>query len=153
MQFELRPMGEELADAIANWHYEGADAFYDMDRDMDDLEELLDPGNWESKYCAVVDEHGELVGFFRFEKRDDALAIRLGLRPDLTGCGLGRAFVEAGLDYARQVYAPASFRLSVATFNRRAIRVYEKVGFERDGVFIAEANGGRCEFLSMVRPA
>jgi ribosomal-protein-alanine N-acetyltransferase len=153
MQFEFRRMDKSYAEAIANWHYEGAHAFYDMDRDAEDLEELLDAGNWESRYCAVVDKHGELIGFFCFDKQDDALVVGLGLRPDCTGRGLGLAFIEAGLEYARRQFAPAAFRLSVATFNRRAIRVYERAGFKPDGVFITEANGRQCEFLRMVRRA
>jgi ribosomal-protein-alanine N-acetyltransferase len=81
------------------------------------------------------------------------VVIGLGLRPDCTGKGLGQAFVEAGLEYAKQKFDPATFRLSVATFNRRAIRVYEKVGFKPDGVFMNETNDGQYEFLRMVRGA
>jgi ribosomal-protein-alanine N-acetyltransferase len=151
MQFRFELMNETYAHTIANWHYEGIYAFYDMDQDIEDLEELLDPHNWTGKYCAVVDERGELVGFFCFEKEDDAVVIGLGLKPDYTGEGLGQAFVEAGLEYAKQRFDPVRFRLSVATFNRRAIRVYEKVGFKPDGTFIDEASGSQHEFLRMVR--
>ena len=153
MQFGFKPMNESYAHAIANWHYEGIYAFYDMDQDIEDLEELLDPRSWTGKYYAVVDECGELIGFFSFEKENEVVVIGLGLRPDCTGEGLGQAFVEAGLEYAKQQTDPATFRLSVATFNQRAIRVYEKVGFKPDGVFMHETNGGQYEFLRMVRAA
>ena len=153
MQFRFKLMNESYAHAIANWHYEGIYAFYDMDQDIKDLEELLDPHSWRGKYCAVVNERGELIGFFCFEKEDEAVVIGLGLKPDCTGERLGQAFVEAGLEYAKQKFDPATFRLSVATFNQRAIRVYEKVGFKADGVFMNETNGGQYEFLRMVREA
>jgi len=153
MQFKFRPMNESYAHAIANWHYEGAHAFYDMDRDTEDLEELLDPRSWTGKYCAVLNEYGELTGFFCFEKQGEAVVIGLGLRPDRTGEGLGQAFVEAGLEYARQKLDPATFRLSVATFNKRAIRVYEKVGFKSDGIFMSQTNGRQYAFLRMVKAA
>ena len=151
MQFRFEPMNESYAHAIANWHYPGRYAFYDMDQDREDLEELLDPHSWTGKYCAVVNERGELIGFFCFEKEDEAVVIGLGLRPDRTGEGLGQAFVEAGLEYAKIKFDPATFRLKVATFNQRAIRVYEKVGFKPDGVFMNETNGGQFEFLRMER--
>jgi len=150
MQFLFKAMSETDAQAIANWHYEGIYAFYDMDQDIEDLEELLDPHSWTGKYCSVVDERGELVGFFSFEKEDGAVVIGLGLGPDCTGRGLGQAFVEAGLEYAKQKFGPATFRLSVAAFNQRAIRVYEKLGFQADGTFTAATNGGQHEFLRMV---
>jgi ribosomal-protein-alanine N-acetyltransferase len=67
MQFRFGMMNETYAHAIANSHYEGIYAFYDMDQGIEDLEEALDPHNWTGKYCAVVDERGELVGFFCFE--------------------------------------------------------------------------------------
>ena len=151
MQFKFKLMNETYAHAIANWHYEGVYAFYDMDQDVQDLEELLDPLSWTGKYFAVVDERGELVGFFCFEKEDEAVVIGLGLRPDCTGKGLGQAFVEAGLEYAKRKFNPATFHLSVATINQRAIRVYEKVGFKPDGTFIHETNGSQHEFLRMAR--
>ena len=144
-------MNETYAHAIANWHYDGVYAFYDMDRDIKDLEGLLDPHNWTGKYSAVVDERDELVGFFCFEKQDEAVLIGLGLRPDCTGKGLGQAFVEAGLEYAKQKFDPAAFRLSAAAFNRRAISVYEKVGFKPNGSFIDVTNGSQHEFVRMVR--
>jgi ribosomal-protein-alanine N-acetyltransferase len=153
MQFRFRPMDEIHARAIANWHYDDIYAFYDMDQDIEDLEELLDPRSWRGKYCAVVNERDELVGFFCIEIEDAAVVLGFGLRPDCTGKGLGQAFVEAGLEYAKQEFDPATFRLSVATFNRRAIRVYERLGFKSDGVFMNETNGGQYEFLRMVRRA
>jgi len=153
MQFGFKVMDESYAHAIANWHYEGIYAFYDMDQDIEDLEELLDPRSWTGKYYAVVDECGELIGFFSFEKENEVVVIGLGLRPDCTGEGLGQAFVEAGLEYAKLEFTPSTFRLNVATFNQRAIRVYEKVGFKPDGVFMHETNGGQYEFLRMVRAA
>jgi ribosomal-protein-alanine N-acetyltransferase len=151
MQFRVKQMNETYAHAIANWHYEGIYAFYDMDQDIEGLEELLDPQSWTGRYRAVVDERGELVGFFCFETEDEAVVIGLGVKPDCTGRGQGQAFVEAGLEYARQKFAPAMFRLSVAAFNQRAIRVYEKVGFEPDGTYIEEIHGIQHEFLRMTR--
>ena len=81
------------------------------------------------------------------------LDIGLGLRPDLTGRGLGHDFVTFGLDFARSAFAPPAFRLLVATFNRRAIRVYEKVGFRPVRTFVTLTKRGQCEWLEMIREA
>ncbi|MBN1878324.1 MAG: GNAT family N-acetyltransferase [Anaerolineae bacterium] len=151
MQFRFNLMNEYNAHTIANWHYEGIYAFYDMDQDIEDKEELLDPHSWADTYYAVVNEHDELVGFFYFEQENEKVIVGLGMKPEYTGQGLGQAFVQAGLEFARRKFKPAKFCLSVATFNQRAISVYEKVGFKPDGIFINETNGGQHEFLRMVK--
>jgi ribosomal-protein-alanine N-acetyltransferase len=59
----------------------------------------------------------------------------------------------AGLEFARERYAPARFRLAVAAFNQRAIRVYERAGFHRGELYMHRTNGGEHPFLRMERPA
>ena len=44
----------------------------------------------------------------------------LGLRPDLTGRGLGLEFFRAGLAFARERYQPQRVYLHVAEFNEWA---------------------------------
>jgi RimJ/RimL family protein N-acetyltransferase len=52
------------------------------------------------RFYGVCTEAGEVVGFFNFEERGDAIFYGLGLRPDLTGRGLGATFVNVGLESA-----------------------------------------------------
>ena len=78
---------------------------------------------------GVWDEQGELVGFYYFEAKPPDLDYGLGLRPDLTGGGLGLEFFLAGLAFARERYRPRRVFLHVAAFNERARRVYERAGF------------------------
>jgi ribosomal-protein-alanine N-acetyltransferase len=130
--------------------------------DPEGLGELLGPPERRRGYYAVL-SGGELVGFFSFgpggqlpsfDYADDgSLDIGLGLRPDLTGRGLGLEFVLAGLEFGRRRFAPAGFRLAVATFNERAIQVYESAGFRRVTVFTHHTNGGDYPFLLMTREA
>jgi ribosomal-protein-alanine N-acetyltransferase len=87
------------------------------------------------------------------QREAGTLQIGLGLHPERTGQGLGGAFLEAGLDFARSRFQPAQFVLSVATFNRRAITVYERAGFTAVRVFMHSTNGGDWEFVEMRRPA
>lgn len=138
---------------MAAWHYEGQYSFYDPSADAEDLAELLDRETREARYFSAFDEAGSLVGYFSFRCEADEVVVGLGLRPDLTGRGLGLGFVDAGLAFARERFRPSRFRLSVATFNERAIRVYERAGFKPLRTFEHETNGGLYPFLEMTRRA
>jgi ribosomal-protein-alanine N-acetyltransferase len=155
MYFTVRQMQQDDAQQIARWHYPAPYEFYDWDQDPEDLAELLDPQSWQESYYAVVNEENELVGFFVFnpDPSDQTVEIGLGLRPDLTGKGLGQAFVKAGLSFGQGHLPVERWSLNVATFNTRAIRLYEQVGFTSLNTFLHHTNGGEYEFLRMVRPA
>jgi ribosomal-protein-alanine N-acetyltransferase len=73
-----------------------------------------------------------------------------GLRPELTGRGLGRKAIATGLDFGRRKFAPDAFRVTIATFNARAQRVVISLGFRNIGSFRASADGRSYELL--IRP-
>jgi [ribosomal protein S18]-alanine N-acetyltransferase len=139
---------------MAEWHYPEPFSFYDWAEDPHDLAELLDPVLRGDAYFAVEDDAGDLIGYFSFKPKDNrTVQIGLGLRPELTGRGLGAAFLQSGLQYARSRFEPSRFVLSVATFNKRAITVYERAGFTAVRVFMHSTNGGEWEFVEMARQA
>ena len=144
--FAIRAMTAEDAEAIAAWHYPGPYAFYDWEQDPDDLAELLDPGEWGRRYFAA-DAAGALAGFFVLKPHGDGTEIGLGLRPDLTGQGLGARFLEAGLRFG----GAERYTLAVAAFNQRAITVYERAGFAVIARYVHRTNGADHDFLRMER--
>jgi ribosomal-protein-alanine N-acetyltransferase len=144
--FAIRAMTAEDAEAIAGWRYPAEYAFYDWDRDAGDLAELLDPGEWGRRYFAA-DADGELAGCFVFKPHDDGTEIGLGLRPDLTGRGLGAQFLEAGLRFAGAEY----YTLAVAAFNERAIAVSERAGFAVTRRYRHPTNGADHDSRRMER--
>jgi len=153
MRYRFTPMSDDDARAIAGWRYPAPYDFYDMQRDPEDLLELLNPDLRAGVYWSVRNERGELVGIFTCLVVGSVAEIGLGLHPKLTGRGLGLGFLLAGLAFARQKHAPTQFRLQVAAFNKRAIRVYERAGFVRTHSLIQRMNGGEHEFIEMVRDA
>lgn len=154
MGYRFVPLRWRDVAAVARWRYPGAYAFYNGT-----LREML--LTWLAQvglrlfgrtiYYSVLDPRGELVGIFSFVPHGSAVEIGLGMRPDLTGHGAGREFLEAGLAFARQQLAPSSFRLDVARFNARAIRVYERAGFVATRTFERRVGGKPYEFVEMVR--
>jgi RimJ/RimL family protein N-acetyltransferase len=130
----ITPMAPEHARLISRWEYGGDYSFYNHSEDH--IAGFLD-----GTHYACVDSSGELLGFFCFggeariptvEKNvysGDFLDMGLGLRPDLCGKKLGLAFVNAGLAFAAGAFPAKALRLSVACFNKRAVKVYQRAGF------------------------
>lgn len=88
-----------------------------------------------------MDENSELVAYCSFGQdgqvsggnyRDPALNIGMGIRPDLTGGRKGAEYANAVLEFADSLFKPKAFRVTIAAFNKRAMRVWQKLGFERN---------------------
>ena len=135
----------EIADC---WKYDGEYAFYDMTADPEDYEEIVTPELRGERYFSVFDK-GVLIGFFCVEQEDETVEIGLGLRPDLTGQGRGIAFLNEILRFVRENYTFEKIGLDVASFNQRAIKVYERTGFVKTGTSQVHTNGGIYDFTSM----
>ena len=93
------------------------------------------------RFFAVRDENGRLVGSLYFEERESGVFYGLGLRPDLTGRGLGLAFVRLGLEFAHERFPGRRVILDVADFNERARKVYERAGFSITGSHVKHFDG------------
>lgn len=137
-------MTKAFAKDIVTWQYAPPYDCYDMtDADPDFLTDSS------SGFFALVDG-GTLMGFRSFGvdgqvpggRYDDiALDTGGGLRPQLTGHGLGRQAIGTGLEFGRGQFSPSAFRVTVATFNQRALRVVESLGFQNLGNFDATTDG------------
>ena len=126
---KVKAWSEAYADEVATWHYDQPFDFYDLASDPADAAEMRDPAQAEH-YRAVLDDGDErLDAFWYFDWHADVVDIGIGLRPDLTGHGRGESFLLAQLSYATDRWSPATFRLFVAVWNERAIRLYERLGF------------------------
>jgi [ribosomal protein S18]-alanine N-acetyltransferase len=141
---QIVPMTAAYAAEIATWRYPAPYDCYDMTGA--DPAFLAGP---ESGFFALTDETG-LIGFRSFgadgqvpggDYDDSALDTGGGLRPDLTGKGIGREAIRTGLEFGAQRFHPAAFRVTVATFNVRAQRVIAALGFRQTGTFRATTDG------------
>ena len=86
----------------------------------------------------VYEDNGELTGMFKLiplSYRTDHIAYLGGLaiHPSFAGKGLGGKMMSEIIGLARS-QGFLRIELSVATINERAIHLYEKCGFEREGV-------------------
>ncbi len=150
MSYHFTALTLAYSQSILTWQYDGPYAIYNYEKYSDFM---LNSGNWGSKIFAVRDDCDALVGELSigFLDRDEEwvpqadveagrldgciLWIGFGMRPDLTGRGLGLTFVNACVDFSVQTarsryrYPGEYIGLGVYLFNQRAIRVYERAGF------------------------
>jgi len=147
MQFCVTRMTATAARAIVHWRYAEPYALYNMggSDEAADVRYLLDVVN---DYHAIHNELGELVGFCCFGRQaqvpggDYALAaldVGLGMRPDLTGQGLGTALLAAILEFAAHEIGPTRWRATIASFNTRSQRIFTKAGFQPVQTFLSHS--------------
>lgn len=81
-------------------------------------------------YVALKDE--KVAGLFEFYFENGIMEIGVALSPNLVGKGLGKEFLQNGINFGikNYEYNKEYIRLTVNENNQPAIRVYEKVGFK-----------------------
>ncbi|HZM21286.1 MAG TPA: GNAT family protein [Anaerolineales bacterium] len=159
MSFTFRPLDETSAQTILHWRYESPYDIYDLASPAPDstLQYLLDPQN---AFYSIYGQDGDLEAFCSFgpdgqvyggDYITPALDIGLGVRPDLTGQGKGLQYVSAVIDFAIRTYSPDRLRVTIAAFNGRAMRVWEKAGFQ----VVQNFRGGwtNSDFVIMMKNA
>jgi [ribosomal protein S18]-alanine N-acetyltransferase len=142
VKLEISPATDESFRERAQWRYEAPFDLYD-----EDGKPVKNP----ERFFEARDETGALVGFYYFERSGPTVKFGLGLRPDLTGQGLGLEFVEAGVEFARDRFRPRRIVLEVFSFNERAVKVYERAGFHVTGRRIQPYRNRKIETIHMER--
>ncbi|MBS4199345.1 GNAT family N-acetyltransferase [Bacillus sp. FJAT-49732] len=150
----IKNLTKEQAKQIIKWRYEPPFDFYNMDDDEETLQELL-------HYFGVLDGQ-VLLGFYclgsfaqvpigrekgLYPESEGLTDLGFGMKPELTGQGLGYTFISFIIEEIQQKYNLNKIRLTVAEFNKRAIALYEKLGFVMQTSFIANDT----TFLVMIK--
>ncbi|WP_035291028.1 GNAT family N-acetyltransferase [Clostridium sp. KNHs214] len=173
MKFKFVPMNLEYAkEMIDNWKYNGEYHIYDY---INEEEFLLCKETWGVGRFAVLNEQDKLLGeltieFFTEEdesSEDDGYVeysivrnnceniyemwIGWGLKPELCGKGLGVEFVSECINFAVREYDYKGeyVRCGVAAFNKRAIKVYEKLNFKTFHICEGEIANKKYKILQM----
>ena len=138
--FHFVPLTHAHVHQIFDWRYPEPYALYNPSAggSLPELEQaLLNPDFF---YHAVLDEQGELLAYRCFgadatvpggDYSEERLDMGGGLRPDLTGRGLGPHIMRAAVAFANRRFGATRFRTTVAAFNQRAIKACQKAGYRR----------------------
>lgn len=143
MNLTIKKMTQNDAVDILSWKYEKPYDFYNPILTPDNILELLG-----KSYFIVTNENKDLVGFFCIGNpakvvagheygayKGECVDIGLGMNPELAGRGNGSNFFASILEFVHKHDPETDLRLTVATFNKRAIHLYEKFGFTKEMIF------------------
>lgn len=155
MKLQKAEMSKKTADEIANWTYEPPYDFYNNESSDSEIAELLN-----GTYYVVLTEDEKVFGFFCTGNsaqvpsghpngvyEDSCIDMGLGMNPQLVGKGNGAKFVLFILHSIEETHQELPIRLTVATFNKRAIHLYRKLGFTSSEQFNTDSES----FMTMVK--
>lgn len=163
MSYQFQRATEAQIQEMLWWQYEPPYDIYtiataDMDEAevMGEVEYFLDPA---TNCYSLSDEEGHLLAVATFgpdgrvpggDYSAEAVDIGLAVKPELTGHGRGSSFVQAVIAFARETFHPPMLRVTIAEFNTRAQRVWQKEGFVEVDRFVS-AHWTERPFLIMVK--
>jgi len=156
MKFVENIESKNVAKKIANWEYPSPYDIYNMNGDKETIKEILNEDYYSYIYNDLI------IGYFCYGDPaqvptenseiyadDEFLDIGVGLNPKLCGEGRGYNFFSKAVDAAFEIYEIKKYRLTVAKFNERAIKVYLKYGFREENEFQRDNDGKKTNFITM----
>lgn len=86
----------------------------------------------------ITEDQGEVVGFIAasqgaFQRNLHVCSLMIGVRSHCQGKGAGSGLMRAALDWAQSIGIERT-ELTVAEDNAAAIALYQKFGFEKEGI-------------------
>lgn len=155
MKLTINPMSEELVADILTWSYEPPYEIYNLNDTEEDRVEFLS-----GAYQAILEEEKGLFGYFctgdpaqvppgrKFNAYlEGCIDMGLGMNPAYVGQNFGYEFCTFIINQIRKQYKDIPIRLTVATFNGRAVHLYEKFGFEKKDEFSTD----HADFMTMIK--
>lgn len=128
---------------------EGIYSFFDNDLSEGKINYIKSFPTDDNAY-VIYDEKNQLVGNCALYL-NDKVSFLIQMRPNLTSKGMGKEFLEAFLEFAKNKYNLKDIELSVLKFNERAIRLYKSLDFKVTDEFMGKTVKGEMEFIKMER--
>ena len=122
-------LNEDLLKEISTWNYSDEYSIYNLPT-IEKMKELnysiVNKDNYKNYLCYI--SNNEVIAYIHFKEINDRIYFGIGLKPVLCGKGYGNYFLSDGLNYIKEKYNKNIY-LEVRSWNIRAIKAYEKVGF------------------------
>ncbi|MBQ9458734.1 MAG: GNAT family N-acetyltransferase [Oscillospiraceae bacterium] len=137
---------------ICGWRYEGAYAVYDSapyEEQRRTGKGFFNPKNHYYSFC----DGERLVGYINLVEKEEGIFLGAAANPALCGRGYGQRMIRAACEIAQKEFGGKPPYLEVRTWNERAVRCYEKAGFQIDGAAFSQTTPlGEGSFFRMKKP-
>lgn len=147
---KLQQMTREDAIQICDWKYPDEYSIYDMPS-YSIMETkgiaLANPKSIKNYYTFYDGEI--LIGFINLLNEKDAIFLGIGVSPEECSNGYGYQILKQAIELAYSLHGNKLIYLEVRSWNKRAVRCYEKAGFEVVDTFKQETYAGQGEFYRM----
>lgn len=99
-------------------------------------------------------DNAALVGFINLSDEGSEVFFGIGANPDYCSKGYGQQMTQTAWEISQQLFPGKPVYLEVRTWNKRAVRCYEKAGFHIVGDPIHQTtSAGDGVFYHMIRKA
>lgn len=152
MKFVIKNMEQDIVKQIIAWKYEGMYSEYNMDSYEELImknSSIINPEKRNNYLCYF--ENNELIGYTNtvLRKRGDVF-LGIGIAPIHCGKGMGAEILRHSISEAKKKYPNNKITLQVRSWNKRAIKCYEKVGFSTTKIAVEkDHNNIETEFVFM----
>ena len=154
-EINFLPTNEASAREFLIWKYEPPYEVYNYapENFERDLAYHLDPAN----NLHSIYRDNKLVGYCSYGRdaqvpggdySEEALDIGMMIKPELTGQGQGSNYANAVIQNGISKYQPKKLRVTILGTNLRAIRVWEKNGFQTVQSFSRESDSSSFVILT-----
>lgn len=133
MTVTFHPITQQEKQLICSWRYPAPYHIYNLP----DAENYKAAGagfyntDKEKNYYTYYTDD-TFIGYTNFSEKDSYILIGIGLRPEYCGKGYGKAVLKTACELCKDLFPDRAPALQVRSWNKRAIRCYEKAGFVID---------------------
>ena len=145
-------MKEKYARQIVDWNYEEKYSEYNLPSYEECKEKNYGITRKDKKDNYIVYILDDIVLFYLTIKpiSDNKVYIGVGLKPEYCGKGFGKYFLEDSIKEIKTRYPKSVLFLEVRSWNKRAIKSYERLGFKViNTVILKDRLGNDIEFIEM----
>ena len=147
-----KAMNGHIAKQIALWKYEGDYAVYNLPS-FEEMKEknygVVNPGKANDYICYL--NNNEVIAYTSMKEMPDCrIYFGIGLKPEYCGKGMGNYFTKDSLKDIRKRFPNSKIYLEIRSWNKRAIKSAENIGFVKTNTLIKKDRmGNDSEFVEM----